>query len=765
MKQLNEGSVQPHSSVTLPPVWNVPMPRNIHFTGRDAILSKLTEAFHSKERAVLPQVIKGMAGIGKTQIAVEYAFRQASIYQAVWWLRAKEKETLLSDYRAFATTMNLLENQGQDEKTVIDSVREWLTNNQNWLLILDDVKRPEDLKRYLPEKCGGHVIITTRHMVWEKSFCELPLLFWSRSESIDFLLRRADTNDPRGAAEVAEQLGDLPVAMELAGAYLMETEIDFGDYLQSHRKCQSAIKKASSKYPRTAGTAFFLSLQAIQNREPVALGILYLTAYLSSDGISRPLFSKAGQFVAPPFAESFNDPEALDHNIAVLERYGLVASISEDLLVNHLIQEMVREHLKTDERQRWADAAVRTIHHVFSPGETDGDQPGLKWDILFCHARTVVAHVRENGVALEVIANLLDSMRRQLQERGAFAEAETYFKQELDHYERKFGDDHPHAGAVANNLATLLYDGKRFDEAESYFRRALHIYQSRLGDDHLYTGAVTNNLALFLRDRGNDEEAALLFRQVWKIYADRLGEDNFHTAAALNNLAVSLLEIGDLAEAEPLFRKAIKTWENKLGGDHPHIATGLLNLSVLLECFGRYAEAEPYCRRAIGIRKTHSGGELLLVAEGLRDLVRVLKKQGKFDDAESICRQAVKIVRSRSGVDHPDTTGALFDLAAVLHDQGKFLDAEPLYLQVLHLLESQPDGDHPEMAPVLNNLSLLYHDLGRFADAERHCRRALEVLNFELGTDHPDTEKSRHNLSAILFSMGKTQEAAAPTDK
>ena len=97
--------------------WNVPYRRNPYFTGREDLLTHLHEFLHSGKVTALsqPQAISGLGGIGKTQTAVEYAYRSRADYQAVLWASAATRETLISDFVALAALLQLPERDVADQ--------------------------------------------------------------------------------------------------------------------------------------------------------------------------------------------------------------------------------------------------------------------------------------------------------------------------------------------------------------------------------------------------------------------------------------------------------------------------------------------------------------------------------------------------------------------------------------------------------------------------------------------------------------------------
>lgn len=176
---------------TLPPVWNIPHNRNINFIGREDFLADLHTALNSRKRPRLAQAIVGQAGVGKTEIAIEYAFRHAADYEVVWWLRA---EALASDYGSLAKELKLPEKELSGQNVVVNSVQEWLGQTVKWLLIFDNAESPAELRNFLPRADMGHVLITSRNPNWQGMANVSTVAVLEANDAANFLLSRSELN-------------------------------------------------------------------------------------------------------------------------------------------------------------------------------------------------------------------------------------------------------------------------------------------------------------------------------------------------------------------------------------------------------------------------------------------------------------------------------------------------------------------------------------------------------------------------------------------
>jgi hypothetical protein len=291
-------------------LFRVPYHSNPNFTGREKFLDVLNQ---SLEQAVSGQKIfalVGNGGMGKTQIALQHAHNPENNFKYVWWLRSEEPTTLLDNYVGIAEDLKLPGWDLRDTDQTIKSVKHWLESEcrSNWLLVFDNSQKPDDLMRYLPVAGMGQVIITSRLSVWDGMAKTMEVGVFQRDEkqdeSVEFLLKRTGQNDRIGATNLARELGDLPLALEQAGAYIKETGISFQDYLERFKKDRKKLLQHSKplNYPDTVATTREISFQEVQKERPIAGDLLNLCAFLAPDAIPRWMLEVGAKHLPKPLA-------------------------------------------------------------------------------------------------------------------------------------------------------------------------------------------------------------------------------------------------------------------------------------------------------------------------------------------------------------------------------------------------------------------------------------------------------------------------------
>jgi len=708
-------------------LFHVPYPINPYFTGRKQVLADLGAALATGKPTALTQAIAGLGGVGKTQTAVEYAYRHRNDYRAVLWARADSDSSLISDFLTLAALLNLPEKDARDPIEVREAVKRWLSRNEDYLLVLDNANEPDLLKPFLPLDPRGHILITTRAHNLDVLNIDAPidLEVMSANEALKFLLKRAKRQDTdpakRTAAEgLARELGYLPLALEQAAAYMVVQQEPFAVYLDAYRaerlKLLDEMGPVVGEYPETVRTTWKRSFDAVAAASPASSALLSLSAFFAPDAIPYDLILEGASELGEPFAPALTSPPGGDHALnkllTPLARHSLVHRDPEarTYSVHRLVQAVLLDELTVHARRDFAERAIKVLNRTFP---TDVEYPNWpQCERLLPHTLAAQVRIESEGLRVPEAAQLAQLLARAgyyLYHRIRYAEAKPLILRALNIRQVTLGPDHPDTAFSFNDLGVLSrVQGDLNKEAEPLLRRALAIREKTLVPDHPDTAISLNNLAILLRDQGHLKEAEPLFLRALEIREETLGPNHRYTAHTLNDLAILLQVKGHLEEAEPLFRRALEIREKTLGLNNPDTAYSLDKLAVLLDDQGRYEEAEPLHRRALAIRE--------------------------------------KTV----GPDHPDTAPSLNNLALLLRAQGRPAEAEPLFRRALAIREAALGPDHPDTAQSLNNLALLLRAQGRPAEAEPLFRRALAIDEQALGPDHPHTVTCRENLATLL---------------
>ncbi|GLV56312.1 tetratricopeptide repeat protein [Dictyobacter sp. S3.2.2.5] len=761
----------------LPSIWSIPYPRNPFFMGRDEVLSQLHAQLQAGQTMALsqsPTAISGLGGIGKTQIATEYAYRYHQDYETVLWARAESQDTLISSYIAIAKLLNLPECDAEEQEITIEAVKLWLQKHQKWLLILDNADELDVLPPFLPIVPGGHILLTTRAWDMQRLATRLEVETLSKEQGAALLLRRAGLLAPEAdlsqalfedwqlATSITHELGGLPLALDQAGAYLEATGMSLQEYqeiYQIHRQMLLQERRSRiSDHPEAVATTWLLSFRRVQEKNPAAADLLHLCAYLAPDAIAEEILTADSSVLGPLLAPLASSALLRNQAIEVLRAYSLVRRDPSErtLSVHRLVQTVLQDTLNEREQHTWAERAMLAINAAFPKAKHGAWQ---QCERLLIQALAGTQIIQQYQITSRKASRLLYELASYFQHYARYGEAEPLYQQALYIMEQQLGAEHPDVVSPLSELGLLYKKQGKYVEAEPFYQRALHIIEQHLGSEHPWMASLLNNLAGLYVEQGKYAEAEPLCQRALHIREQNLGPEHLRMASSLNNLANLYQRQGKYVEAEPLCQRALHIREQNLGLEHPDVASPLNNLASLYAVQGKYAEAEPFCQRALHIMEQHLGLEHPDVASSLNNLANLYAAQGKHAEAEPLYQRALHIIEQHLGSEHPDVAVSLNNLANLYAAQGKHAGAEPLYQRALHIMEQQLGAEHPDVVSPLIGLGSLYQRQGKYAEAEPLCQRALHIGVQNLGPEHPDVASSLNNLANLYAEQGKYAEA------
>ncbi len=565
-------------------------PANPNFTGRQKFLSALAQPLIQTASRPTIFALVGNGGMGKTQIALQHAHRQENGFKYVWWLRSEESATLLDDYVGIAEDLKLPGWDLKDTDQTIKAVKRWLESetNSRWLLIFDNAQKPDDLMRYLPVAGSGQVIITSRLSGWDGMANNLEVGVFQRDEkqdeSVEFLLRRTGQNDRNEATYLARELGDLPLALEQAGAYIKDTGISFQDYLERFRKDRKKLLKHGKplNYPDTVATTWEISFQAVQKERPVAGDLLNLCAFMAPDAIARTMLEGGARHLPEPLASCVQNAIELDECIAILSRYSLINVVDGMISVHRLVLAVVQDKMSPQEQKLWAESALKMVNDAFSFDQLD-QETWAKCSKLSSHAFYAAEHAEKLEISPLETANLLNSLGRYLNNRMELASARSVLERALEIDEKALGPEHTGVATMANNLGLVLKAQGDLEGAKRCYERAFTIDEKSLGPEHTSVAIRVNNLGSVLKAQGDLSGAKRCYERALAIDEKALGPDHTSVATMANNLGSVLQAQGDLEGAKRCIERALKIFEKRLGKDHPNTKIIRSNMKSLQE--------------------------------------------------------------------------------------------------------------------------------------------------------------------------------------
>jgi tetratricopeptide (TPR) repeat protein len=658
----------PDSHLPLAPIFHVPHGRNASFTGRNVLLDELREDMAAEEFPRHVQALYGLGGVGKTQTAVEYAYRFAGSYRIVYWLRAEEIASTWLDYAALARTIGLKLPRDASLETVRHLLRTHLEKRGDYLLIFDNAGSPAGIRDFIPNPCRGAVLITSRNPNWGSLARSAAVHGLTREESVNFLRRRTGRMDPEASArKLAQALGDLPLALEQAAALIQQSRISFADYLrkfESHWAELLGQKRQGGDYPDSVAMTWELSFRQVEAENPSAIRLLNLLSFLSPDGIARALLAKSFEYLPEDLSMTVADHLAMGRAIDSLTQFSLIEVHIDDeappderqmITLHRLVAALARDRLSEDESRTWAGAAARLIAHAFAFDSMDASTWPLAAALL-PHALAAATHAQATGVPVEITCGLLDQAGRYLNRFAQYDQAKGLLDRALAISRRAYGDESPKVSAIANNLGRVLARLGQRDLARQHFEWALAIDRNTYGDSDPHAATVMNNYAMVLHATGQLDSARQHFESALSIFETTYGSEHPKVATLLNNLGYIHQAAGDDQSAHDLFHRALAIAEPALGGAHPTVGSILHNLGKSLRNLGHPLMARDCLERALAIDLAAYGETHPDVARDYLALGALMEQVGEPVLANQYREWAAEIGRTLAETPGEETT-------------------------------------------------------------------------------------------------------------
>jgi len=744
----------------LPKVWKIPYPRHPSFVGRAELLAALEGGFTGSWAGAggprRRQVLVGLVGVGKTQLAVEYAYRHRADYDLVWWVRASAPETLVGDYAELARRVGLEDYSDQD--ATIEAVRTWLEGRGRWLLVLDGADGdpgPLKLKDLLPWGGQGHVLVTSRRGVgWDGVATPVAVDVLSGEEAARFLVDRTGEQDPAAAGELAEALGRLPLALEQAGAAIAQAGIvTIAGYLEQFQRRAEPLAEGP------AGTAWDISLAQIRKESPAAVELLELAAFLAPDDLPWRQLVEHPDLLPDTLAGVARDPLRLGEAVVALRRYSLAKVVDQSVSVNRLLQAVVERRLDPATRRARAAAAVRLLDASF-PKVPEQRSDWQACQQLLPHALRVVEHAERLGVERDRNAELLSRAVDYLRVRGQPLQAHEVVERALRAGE---AGEHPQAPATAvirRSFGRVLHDLGRLEEARAQLELALGIDKGAFGEKHERVAEDRRYLGQVLREQGYLDEARkeqlqwalVIDEEVHGLRDHRVAEDRRHLALVLHNL-------GNLAGARAQLTRALAIDEAIFGAKDQRTADDHRQLGLVLRDLGDFAAARTEVDTALAIDVDTFGPDHWRVAQDRRYLATVLRDAGELERAREELERALAIDKT---VYVPEDWRSAQDrryLGTVLCLQRRFGRAREQLERALAIDVDTFGPDHWRVAQDRRHLGRALHGLGQLAAARAELERALQIDESRYGPGDWRVAEDRHYLSLVLRDVGELPKA------
>jgi transcriptional regulator with XRE-family HTH domain len=647
-----------------PRLWNVPA-RNLAFTGRDDLLAAVRDRLQAGQAAVV-QALRGMGGVGKTQLAAEYAHRFAGSYDLAWWIDAEQGGLIGDQVAGLGQALGCIP-PGAGGEAVRAAVLAELRQRGRWLLIFDNAEASEDVAPWLPGD-GGHVLITSRAGGWGEVAVPVEVDVLTRAESIEMLRRRTAWITKADADGLAAELGDLPLAIAQAAGFMADTGTPASQYLGLLRTRAGPLldQGAPGSYPRSLAAGTGVIAARLSDDDPAAAELASLCAFLAPEPIPEDLFTSAAELLPGELAARAADPLAWRQTLARMARQSLARIDHRGLQMHRLTQAILRDRL-TPARAASTRRCTEAILAAGDPGDPPDPATWGRWAQLMPHVLAADLAATDNPALRQLVRRLC----WYLIERGDARTPRELMSRLCQQWRDRLGQDHEHTLMAAHYHAWALLETGHYAESRDLNQDTLARRRRILGEDHPDTQHSAHNLALVLRMLGEVRTARDLDHDAVVRQRRMLGEDHPSTLRSASNLAADLRELGQVRAAHDLDRDTLQRRRRVLGHDHPDALSSASNLAADLRELGQVRAAHDLDRDTLQRRRRVLGHDHPDALSSASNLAADLRELGQVRAAHDLDQDTLARRRRVLGEAHPDTLHSARNLATGLRELGK----------------------------------------------------------------------------------------------
>jgi hypothetical protein len=747
-----------------PEVWGQVPQRNMNFTGREDLLERLSTDLAEKVAAVLPlpHALHGLGGVGKTQVAIEYAYRNMSSYDLVWWIPADQPELVRNSLAGLAPHLGLppLSATGVSDaaQAVLDALRRGKPYSR-WLLIFDNADQPEDFKDLIPQG-PGHALITSRNHRWHGVVKTVPVNVFSRAESIEFLGKRVQHTITSSTADlIAEELGDLPLALEQAGALQAETGMPAQQYLELLGEHTRELLEESkpTEYPLSMSAAWRISVSKLSDTNPAALELLRCCAFFGAEPIPRDIFRRGMQETGSQLSSILAEPIVLAKVIRDLARFALatIDPAARTIQVHRLIQALLRDDLSTAEQEQFRHE-VHLLLAGAAPADPYDETKWPRYAELVGHITPPrVSRCQDPGVRKFAI-----NMVRYLYRSADYPSARTFAERFLKQWTADSGENHPDVLILQRYLGNVLRAQGDHQAAENMVGPALERARRILGHEHEVTLGLATSHGADLRALGDFSAARQLDEESVSIEERLYGPSSPETLRAQHSLALDYGLMSEYQEARRLHQRTyMEQSQASAGITKVDVLASWAGLSRAVRLTGEYAEARFLAEDAYEFGLQELGTDNPWTLSAGRELAISLRVSGDSGATLELASDLLARFERRLGRGHPDTLAMATALANALRAAGRTDEALVLAEDVLARYPRVYSADHPYLYGCRGNLAVLRRLHGDAAAARVLNEEALAALEAKLGRSHDYALTIATNLASDLAALGESHAA------
>lgn len=636
--------------------WNLPRQDHL-FVGRTEALKELQRQLelqagadknhqNKMKNTLAISACSGLGGIGKTQLALQYAYHSKYPYSLIAWFPAESYDELKQTMLEFARVLGFL----GEEKCALSFVKQYLSEHPGWLLIYDNVPSYAEIESFLPES-GGNVILTSRQRLWPSKFNVLDLDVMNEAEAISLLKSQIksfsfeEEEEQAALKEIVKSLGYLPLAIAQAGAYMQQTKSSAADYLKIYKlsalDCLSYHQLPEGNQHLPVAKTWNISLGRIaeeardQNETSYSLDLLMVCSYLAPDKIPRDLLLT---WMKEAYPKIHNHEYVFAKAIGQLWNYSMIKiDHQNNISIHRLVQSIVQHQHRLGDvnisnklfNSGWFKLIFNAMHQEFHRQSNEGEVI-TRQQKLFPHLLTFVNHYDTHwskSKELELLASELFFDLGIVYDRlGLGKSAIAYLERSLRIKEQLYGVNH------INTIPALLRSGMAYktlgdnNRAKIFLEKVLKVQYQYEGNHYSdLTCLALSSLGIVYRNLGDFQEAKNLQTLALKIQEERYGKNNPKIAKTLLCLCETLGYVGEPIEQKRTAERVLKLFEDS-NENHYHIGTAFFCLGYAYKILGDQQQAKIYFEKSLEVQEKCLGKTHPSVANVRHNLENVYKE-------------------------------------------------------------------------------------------------------------------------------------------
>ena len=505
------------------------------------------------------------------------------------------------------------------------------------------------------------MLITSREHTWAQIAAPVEVDVLARAESVAILQGRVPGLSAADAGRLAEQLGDLPLALAQAGGFMAETGMPAPEYAGLLRTRAGHLldqAPAGADYPRSLAAATQLTADRLATDDPAAAELASLCAFLAPEPIPEDLFTTAPGELPGELAARAADPLAWRQTLAHLARQSLARIDQRGLTMHRLTQAILRDRL-TPGQAATTRQCSEVILAAYNPGAAEDPKAWPRWAQLMPHLLAADLTATTNPG----LCDRVNSAIWHLLMRGETGLGHDLANRLYQHWRSHLGGDDPATLRAATSVAAALRRMGRYAPARKLDEDSLARRRRLGGDDHFQTLTSANNLAFDLRALGDVQAARDLDQDTLERRRRVLGDDHPDTLGSATNLAFGLRALGDVQAARDLDQDTLERRRRVLGDDHPDTLSSANNLAIDLRALGDEQAARDLDQDTLERMRRVLGDDHPSTLTSASNLAIDLRALGDVQAARDLDQDTLERRRRVLGDDHPDTLRSANNLA------------------------------------------------------------------------------------------------------